>query len=318
MKTKYILFLLTCFAISFNAEAQFLKKLKKKAQQAAERTILKKTDEVVTKKTEKAIDGATSEKKDSSKTVMGDGVGRGASGSTLNGGPGDQTKRNAINETGNLKGSMLPNSYAFDWEYKTEIVIGKKEKINIDYLINSNTKDYFGMSLKTEETQQYDMLMLMDNKLRVSTMLMDVQGQKMAQMTKMPEVKNKGTKTSKKVDIEEIGTKTILGYKCYGIKASSTEYVVTLYYTLDAEISFSSLFNMTNSKSAPKGFDPALLEVLNEEGLLMEMTAKSENDDNESFYMNAKSLDRKRKSINMKEYKENIMPLGGLNFKKGF
>ena len=52
MKTKYILFLLTCFAISFNAEAQFLKKLKKKAQQAAERTILKKTDEVVTKKTE--------------------------------------------------------------------------------------------------------------------------------------------------------------------------------------------------------------------------------------------------------------------------
>jgi uncharacterized repeat protein (TIGR01451 family) len=44
------------------AEAQFLKKLKQKAEEAAERTILRKTDEVVTEKTEKTIDDATTPK----------------------------------------------------------------------------------------------------------------------------------------------------------------------------------------------------------------------------------------------------------------
>lgn len=62
MKTKYILTILCCLTVAFNAEAQILKKLRKKAEQAAERTILKKTDEVVTKKTEKTIDDATSKK----------------------------------------------------------------------------------------------------------------------------------------------------------------------------------------------------------------------------------------------------------------
>jgi hypothetical protein len=59
MKTKNFLILLLCLFIAGHAEAQLLKKLKKKAEQAAERTILRKTDEVVTKKTEKTIDDIT-------------------------------------------------------------------------------------------------------------------------------------------------------------------------------------------------------------------------------------------------------------------
>jgi uncharacterized repeat protein (TIGR01451 family) len=62
MKPKHLILFLTCLSISFTAEAQLLRKLKKKAEIAAERTILNKTDEIVSKKTEQAIDSATTSK----------------------------------------------------------------------------------------------------------------------------------------------------------------------------------------------------------------------------------------------------------------
>ncbi|MBD0823148.1 hypothetical protein [Aestuariibaculum marinum] len=59
MKSKYIVLTGLVFCVGFSAEAQLLKKLKEKAQQAVERTVLKKTDEVVTETTESTIDGIT-------------------------------------------------------------------------------------------------------------------------------------------------------------------------------------------------------------------------------------------------------------------
>jgi hypothetical protein len=47
MKTKHILLTLLCMTIVNTAEAQLLKKLKKKAENAVERTVLKKKDEIV-------------------------------------------------------------------------------------------------------------------------------------------------------------------------------------------------------------------------------------------------------------------------------
>ncbi len=57
MKSRFQLVLICSVAISFSAEAQFFKKLAKKAEKAAERTILNRTDEEVSKGTDKAIDG---------------------------------------------------------------------------------------------------------------------------------------------------------------------------------------------------------------------------------------------------------------------
>lgn len=62
MKARHIIIIILSFSVFSNAEAQLLKKLKKRAEQAAERTILNKTDEVVSKKTEKTIDDATTKK----------------------------------------------------------------------------------------------------------------------------------------------------------------------------------------------------------------------------------------------------------------
>ena len=62
MKNKTLITALLVLCFTLPSQAQFLKKLKQKAEQAAERTILRKTDEVVSQKTEKTIDDATTQK----------------------------------------------------------------------------------------------------------------------------------------------------------------------------------------------------------------------------------------------------------------
>ncbi|MBR9915522.1 MAG: hypothetical protein GYB32_11965 [Algicola sp.] len=59
MKLRHIILLLGCFVVTPTTQAQFLKKLKKKAEQAVERTVLNKTDEKISKKTGKTIDDVT-------------------------------------------------------------------------------------------------------------------------------------------------------------------------------------------------------------------------------------------------------------------
>jgi hypothetical protein len=67
MNLKNLIAFLVCLGLTNNIEAQFLKKLKKKAEEAAERTILRKTDEVVSTKTENAIDDVTTPNPDKTK-----------------------------------------------------------------------------------------------------------------------------------------------------------------------------------------------------------------------------------------------------------
>lgn len=59
MNLKHIKLFFACLSLNFSSEAQFLKKLKKKAEQVTERTVLQKTDEIISKKTEQAIDSVT-------------------------------------------------------------------------------------------------------------------------------------------------------------------------------------------------------------------------------------------------------------------
>ncbi|MFY0714656.1 hypothetical protein J1D01_13340 [Seonamhaeicola sp. NFXS20] len=70
MKSKNILLIMVCLLVTSTTQAQFLKKLKKKAEEAAERTILRKTDEVVSKKTEKTIDDVVNGNEDKEKSEV--------------------------------------------------------------------------------------------------------------------------------------------------------------------------------------------------------------------------------------------------------
>ncbi len=287
MKSKYIFLFIISLFIGQSVEAQFLKKLKKKAAQAAERTILKKTDEIVTKKTENTIDSIGTKKPDST-----------------NPSSNQSTQGNsAFNSRGsqNRDVSKLPDSYVFDWEFKTELKTSKGEDMEMNYLINSDSNDYFGMEMTSEELKgKGTMYIITDANLKSMIMFMDMNGQKMAQITKMPE--QKSNKEEPKYSFKEIGTKSILGYICYGMQVENADYIADVYFTLDAPVNFSAFFAFANNKKGPKGFDPALLKVLEEDALLMEMTGTNKKKKNQNFTMTAISLEKKEETIKTGDY----------------
>ena len=303
MKTKCIFLIIFSLFLGQTSEAQFLKKLKKKAEQAAERTVLNKTDEVVSGTTEKTIDGVT--KGDNKNAEEGNSnTSDNASNDSI------QKNQNSSAHMGSVNNATkkLPESYAFDWEYKTELKSSKDEAMDMNYLIASNSKDYFGMEMSNAEIKKQGgkILMVMDSKAEISTMFMNTSGQKMAQTSKIK--KPKTNKKEAQYSMKEIGTKTILGYESYGMEIENADYISTIYFTLDAPVSFSAFFAFANNKNAPKGFDPALLQVLEEDALIMEMTAVNKKKSNESFTMTAISLEQKETNIKTSDYQ--IMNMG--------
>jgi hypothetical protein len=313
MKAKHILLTLLCMTIVNTAEAQLLKKLKKKAENAVERTVLKKTDEIVTETTEKTIDDVTdgNEKKpDATTDVKPD-----ANPDANNGSPtqGHQNTKaanannNAAFNSNKDDSDQLPDRYDFNWELKTIMTSGKDQTAKFNYLINDHTKDYFGIEMSSEELKgQGKMYMVMDNVHKKNVMFMDMNGQKMAQIHKMAEIKD--SKNKSKMSFKEIGTKEILGFTCYGIEVEDQTYKGQLYFTLDSPVTFSALFAMANNKNAPKGFDPALLQVLQEDALLLEMTMNHKTKSKETYKMIAKSLEKKNMELSKKDYQ--IMKMG--------
>jgi len=297
MKARHIILTLFCLSLSLTTEAQILKKLKKKAEQAVERTVLKKTDEIVTEKTEKTIDDATDgDKKDTEVENP----------NTPNDTSNKNEETNSTNNqpfnSGKKLSKELPEAYAFDWEYKTELKTSKNEAMDMNYLIASNSKDYFGMEMSSKELKgKGKMIMVMDNKQKQNIMFMDMSGQKMAQTSKMSEIKG-NNKKDPEYSFKEIGSKTILGYESYGMEIENADYIATVYFTLDAPVSFSAFFAFANNKNAPKGFDPALLQVLQEDALIMEMTAVNKKKSKESVTMTAISLEQKANKIKTSDY----------------
>lgn len=293
-----------CLIICQIGEAQILKKLTKKAGQAAERTVLNKTDEIVTETTENTIDGVVN----SDEKNAADFNSNSSNNSANNG-----EQRNPVSNTpfssGKNVAKELPDTYAFDWEYKTELKSEKNEAMDMNYLIGSANKDYFGMEMSNTDIKKQggNMLMVMDSKTRISTMFMSANGQKMAQTSKMPEIKE-NNKKEPDYSFKEIGKKIILGYESYGMEIENADYISTVYFTLDAPVSFSAFFAFANGKNTPKGFDPALLQVLKEDALIMEMTAINKKKPKESFTMTAISLEQKETIIKTSDYQ--IMNMG--------
>jgi hypothetical protein len=108
---------------------------------------------------------------------------------------------------------------------------------------------------------------------------------------------------------KETGTKTILGYECYGMEIENKESLITMYFTLDAPVNFSAFFAFS-SKAAPKGFsDPQLFDVLKEDALLMEMEMIDKKR-NQNMRMTAISLEEKQNSFNTSDYQFMKIPMG--------
>lgn len=201
---------------------------------------------------------------------------------------------------GKNKSSKLPENYTFQWRFKTLMKAANNEEIDMTYLINPDS-NYFGMQIASKEYEQMEfMCIVTDPKIDKVITFMSANGQKMS-IQSSPQ-KGKGKKGKEpKMSFKEIGTKEILGFECYGIEVENADYIGTMYFTLDAPVSFSALFAYSK-KNTPKGFDPALMQVLEEDALLMEMDFKHKKKKKQSFTMTAVSLDKKEIKIKTKEY----------------
>lgn len=198
-----------------------------------------------------------------------------------------------------VSNEKLPDSYSFNWEFKTEIKSAKNETMELNYLINKNVDDFFGMEMSSKKLKGGLATVVFDTKNDFFVMFMNMQGQKMAQLRNLSEDNNQKEPNFK---FKEIGTKQILGYTCYGIEVENPTHVGTMYFTLDAPVNFSAFFAMSNNKNMPKGFDPALLQVLKEDALLMEMSVAHKKKKKESYTMIAKSLEKKDVTIRKDDY----------------
>jgi len=208
----------------------------------------------------------------------------------------------------NKKAEALPETYAFNWEFKTNMEIEVKKKSDngiypMNYLVNTNN-DYYAIEYENEDIKKSGgrSVMVFDFKSEAMVMFANYGSQNMGMISKLKDPKQKPIKDKdRNYTYKEIGTKTILDYECYGIEVENKNSLVTLWFTLDAPVNFSAFFAFS-SEAAPKGFsDPQLFDVLKEEALLMEMHMIDKKK-NQSMKMIPISLEQKKMEFHKKDY----------------
>lgn len=320
MKAKYIIFSFFAFSLIQSTEAQLLKKIKKRAEEAAKETIIRKVEEKATEKTEKAMDTILNadknikkkKRKNKSKNNEIEEEEKKYSNSGSDTISTTKTTRtpnvNPLMGSGKTSAKNLPETYTFNWEFKTNMkTTGKKKSQNSDYVMNfllNTDQDYYAMDVENEDIKKSGgkAIIVFDFKSEAMVMFSSYGSQKIGMFNKLkdPEKKTISDK-DRNYTFKEIGAKTILGYQCYGMEVENKNSLVTLYFTLDAPVNFSAFFAFS-SEAAPKGFsDPQLFDVLKEDALLMEMQMTSKNK-KQTITMTAISLKEKNTEFHKKEY----------------
>ncbi|WP_247095360.1 DUF4412 domain-containing protein [Arenibacter sp. S6351L] len=300
MKTKRTLIMITCFLIGIHANAQFFKKLKKKAENAAERTILNRTDKEVTKTTNKTIDSITkggNSKKDNTKTI----------GETEKNTPSKKTtqKEKQAQESnimsifgGSLEG--IPDTYEFQYVMDMSLTT-KKDKMEMKYYIQPDAT-YFGNAIADERANSiivYDM----ENQAMVT--FMDNGTQKMAMKMRMPfdadaqKEMAKSNTNQEDVKITTLANKTILGFNCSGYQIEQEEGISKFYITNEAPVSFVGVFSSV--EQMPKtGYNATI--PFDEKSMIMEMEYISHNRKRDNMHMICTKLEKNPITINKADY----------------
>ena len=240
MKTLKPLLLTFIFLfIGSTTQAQFLKKLKKRAEEAIEEVVVRKTADKAAQMTEKGMD------------------------KIFNidfGGP-------------QVDPSVLPERYDFEWKYTMQMK-HEKGNMNMTYYLTPGAK-YFGSQPEMEDNPMANgMFMVFDEKLDIMAIFMETEDGKSGTLLKNPSIDIEDIAEQEEANLEdytftEIGTKTILGYECQGFQMENDEMKITMYMAMDAQVSFNQVYG-SHMKTKPKGFDPKWMEKA-ENSIVMEM-----------------------------------------------
>ncbi|MFK7814205.1 MAG: DUF4412 domain-containing protein [Maribacter sp.] len=276
IKLKSIATLIVFLLLGTTAQAQFWKKIKERAREAAEETVLNKTAEKAAEKTDKTM---------------------------------EKIFDLDFGKTSKIDPAILQNTYEYNWRYTLEMQ-HKKGAMKINYLLREGGTD-FGSSFEMDQGTQImgGMLMVMDEAAGVTAILMERNGKKFGQVMSSitDEILDIQEQQDQENQIDEfefkkIGTKEILGYECQGFQMENEDTIMTMYLAFDTPVSFNQLAAGQNSKRLPKGFDPKWLDKIGDNSLMMEMDVVNKKKPKQSMKMSCVALDEEHTAISMAEY----------------
>jgi len=199
----------------------------------------------------------------------------------------------------------LPKSYDFEWKYTLQMT-HKKGNMNMTYYLKPNAK-YFGSQPELEQNQMTNgMFMIFDEGLDIMVILMENEDVKSGYALKNPtdNIENRSEEddvpSMEDYTFKELGTKTILGYKCQGFQMENEELKMTMYVALDAPVSFNQVYG-GHVKTKPKGFNPKWMEK-SENTIVMEMDMVSKKKKKFSAKMTCIALKKAPKTITLSDY----------------
>lgn len=314
MKVRVLIPTLICFFMMGHTNAQFLKKLKKKAKEAVERTVLERTDEEVSKGTDKAIDSITQGKK-GNKTAKNKTTGSTMGGNTsknigeteknLGQQKQDKAKEAAIQKkmAGMLAGASglkgIPDVYEFSYRATMKITT-QKEDTEIQYWMEPGQR-YFGNkydqgqtnSITVMDMENQAMVMFNDDGERKTAMKIPSSKKMIEKLTKKMEEKNQ--KAMEGIKITPIADKVILGYVCKGYQITSKDGISKVWITNETPVGY--LGGIANAENLPSSILP-----LGENTMFMEMQFESAKKKKDNFSMVCTELKEEGMTIKKEEY----------------
>lgn len=265
--------LLLAFAflfISNTSQAQFWKKLTKKAEQAVEEVIVRKTSDKAAEMAGKGMD-----------------------------------KIFDIDfEGAQADPSILPESYDFEWKYTLQME-HKKGNVNMTYYLKPDAK-YFASQPEMEDNPMANgMLMVFDKELDIMAIFMETEDGKTGTLLKNPSINIEDVAEAEDANLDdytftEIGTKTILGYECQGFQIENEELTMTMYIAMDAPVSFNQIYG-SHMKTTPKGFDPKWMENA-DSSIVMEMEVIYKSKKKYNTKMTCVALEKSSKKLVVSDY----------------
>ncbi|NOQ92092.1 MAG: DUF4412 domain-containing protein, partial [Flavobacteriaceae bacterium] len=243
MKKSVIILTVITSLLCSKIEAQFLERLTKRVQEAAEETAIMKAEEKAAGETSKAADKLLNVNLNK---MMKSGAGS------------------------SVDPSILPESYDFDWKYTMQMQT-KEGSFIIIYYLKPDVKYFASKPDMKQSGATGDMYTVMDMDRNINIIFMDMNGQRMAMASSIPmdlDFEDEGSVVDE-YTFKEIGTKEIMGYTCQGFTMENSEIKMTIYAAMEAPVSFSQIFGMKTDK-APKGFNPKWLDKM-ENSLVMEV-----------------------------------------------
>lgn len=297
-----LLTLVISISFSYESNAQFLKKLKQKVQQAAEEVVIDKASEKAAQETGKAMDSLL----DIDSTYQNKNE--------------EQLQNIFMQNNANI---TVEDVYNFNNNvtYKMTI-ISNNEPSSIDYSMwFSDNENYMATEMKNinsedskNQNSSMEMLTILDEKNQAMIVIMEKQ--KMVQIISMDKIKNIGIEE----DVQNMDTsvptikktgrnKKILGYNCEEFITQTDEGKLTFWITQDVKLYQKNMFLNLNKSLGGNQFDK-IPETA--KGFMMEMhsenTSNGENHGDKSS-MIVISISKKTKVINTKDYQ--IMNLSG-------